>query len=129
MTLPDTTQSCPYSPHLGPVGCLPAPNIFPFAKETFAKGKMFWNPKFSVVPPPQFRVENPFTWTSLLPPPLLWLSMHPLHMLILNTYTSNFTSVIGSLYSNHLFINHPPHPQFCQISTPLYNGSRISLII
>ena len=32
-----------YSPHSGPVGCLPAPNIFPLAKETFAKGKMFWN--------------------------------------------------------------------------------------
>ena len=43
MTHPDTTKSCPYSPHLGPVGCLPAPNIFPLAKETFAKGKMFWN--------------------------------------------------------------------------------------
>ena len=44
MTHPDTTKSYPYSPHLGPVvGCLPAPNIFPLAKETFAKGKMFWN--------------------------------------------------------------------------------------
>ena len=43
MTLTSVTQSCSYSPHLGPVGCLPAPNIFPLAKETFAKGKMFWN--------------------------------------------------------------------------------------
>ena len=43
MKHPDTTQSCPYSPHSGPVGCLPAPNIFPLAKETFAKGKMFGN--------------------------------------------------------------------------------------
>ena len=31
-----------YSPHAGPVGCLPTPNIFPLANE-FAKGKMFWN--------------------------------------------------------------------------------------
>ena len=44
MTLTNTNKSCPYSPHSGPVGCLPAPNIFPLAKETFAKGKMFWNP-------------------------------------------------------------------------------------
>ena len=44
MTQPDGNQSCPYSPQTGPVGCLPAPNIFPLAKETFAKGKMFWNP-------------------------------------------------------------------------------------
>ena len=51
MTHPDTTQSCPYSPHSGPVGCLPAPNIFPLAKETFAKGKMFWNIRYSCVPP------------------------------------------------------------------------------
>ena len=36
---------CPYFPHLGPVGCLPVPNIFPLAKETFAIGKMFWNTK------------------------------------------------------------------------------------
>ena len=36
-------QSCTYSRHSGPVRCLPAPNIFPLAKETFAKGKMFWN--------------------------------------------------------------------------------------
>ena len=43
MTLTGTTQKCPYFPHLGPAGCLPAPNIFPLAKETFAKGKMFWN--------------------------------------------------------------------------------------
>ena len=39
----DPSQKCPYSPHSGPVGCLPAPNIFPLAKETFAKEKMFWN--------------------------------------------------------------------------------------
>ena len=43
MTLSSTTQNCPYSPPSDPVGCLPAPNIFPLAKETFAKGKMFWN--------------------------------------------------------------------------------------
>ena len=43
MTRTNVTQSCPYSPHSGPVGCLPAPNIFPLAKETFANGKMFWN--------------------------------------------------------------------------------------
>ena len=43
MTLPNPTQKCTYSPHSGPVGRLPAPNIFPLAKETFAKGKMFWN--------------------------------------------------------------------------------------
>ena len=43
MTRPSGSQSCIYSPHLGPVGCLPAPNIFPLAKETFAKVKMFWN--------------------------------------------------------------------------------------
>ena len=43
MTHTSVTQKCPYFPHLGPVGCLPAPNIFPLAKETFAKGKMFWN--------------------------------------------------------------------------------------
>ena len=39
------TQKCTYFPHSGPVGCLPVPNIFPLAKETFAKGKMFWNKK------------------------------------------------------------------------------------
>ena len=43
MTLPSVNQSCPYSPQTGPVGCLPAPNIFSLAKETFAKGEMFWN--------------------------------------------------------------------------------------
>ena len=43
MTRPDVNQSCPNSRHSGPVGCLPAPNIFPLAKETYAKGKMFWN--------------------------------------------------------------------------------------
>ena len=43
MTLTSPNKKCPYSPHLGPVGCLSAPNIFPLAKETFAKGKMFWN--------------------------------------------------------------------------------------
>ena len=53
MTLSNATQSCPYSRQTGPVGCLPAPNIFPLAKETFAKGKMFWNPKdyYSCVAP------------------------------------------------------------------------------
>ena len=45
MTLPGTNNKCIYSRHSGPVGCLPAPNIFPLAKETFAKGKMFWNPR------------------------------------------------------------------------------------
>ena len=35
-------QKCPYFPHLGPVGFLPAPNIFHLANE-FAKGKMYWN--------------------------------------------------------------------------------------
>ena len=43
MTQSSPYQSCPYSPHSGPVECLPAPNIFPKAKETFAKGKMVWN--------------------------------------------------------------------------------------
>ena len=43
MTHPSPYQSCPYSRNSGPVGCLPAPIIFPSAKETFAKGKMFWN--------------------------------------------------------------------------------------
>ena len=43
MTRSSGNQSCIYSPHLGPVGCLSAPNIFPLAKETFAKGKMFRN--------------------------------------------------------------------------------------
>ena len=41
MTRSSVNQKCPYFPHLGPVGCLPAPKIFPLAKETFAKGKMF----------------------------------------------------------------------------------------
>ena len=49
MTQTNVTQKCPYSRHSGPVGCLPAPNIFPLAKETFAEGKMFWNPfKFAL---------------------------------------------------------------------------------
>ena len=43
-------KKCPYSPHLGPVGCLPAPNIFPLAKETFAKGKMFLNLMGTIIP-------------------------------------------------------------------------------
>ena len=43
MTQTSTGHKCPYSRHSGPVGCLPAPNIFPLAKETLAKGKMFWN--------------------------------------------------------------------------------------
>ena len=43
MTRPSPTEKCIYSPQSGPEGCLPAPNIFPLAKETFAKGKMFWN--------------------------------------------------------------------------------------
>ena len=42
MTHPGVSKSCPYSRHSGPVGCLPAPNIFHLANE-FAKGKMFWN--------------------------------------------------------------------------------------
>ena len=42
MTHTSTTKSCPYCPHLGVVGCLPAPNIFHLANE-FAKGKMFLN--------------------------------------------------------------------------------------
>ena len=41
MAQTSTNQSCPYFPHLGPVGGMPAPNIFPPANE-FAKGKMFW---------------------------------------------------------------------------------------
>ena len=48
MTLTSTTKSCPYSRQTGPVGCLPAPNIFPLAKETFSKGKMFWNQRLVV---------------------------------------------------------------------------------
>ena len=43
MTETNPNKKCINFPHLGPVGCLPAPNIFPLAKETFAKGKMFWN--------------------------------------------------------------------------------------
>ena len=31
------------TPHSGPIGCQPAPHIFPLAKEDFAKEKMFWN--------------------------------------------------------------------------------------
>ena len=42
MTLSSTYQSCPYSPHSGSVGFLPAPTIFHLANE-FAKGKMFCN--------------------------------------------------------------------------------------
>ena len=42
MTLSDVNKNCPYFPHSGPVGWLPAPNNFHFANE-FAKGKMFWN--------------------------------------------------------------------------------------
>ena len=42
MTQTNVTHKCIYSPHSGPVGCLPAPNIFRLANE-FAKGKMFWN--------------------------------------------------------------------------------------
>ena len=42
MTHSSPYKSCPYFPHSGPVGCLPAPNIFHLANE-FAKGKMFWN--------------------------------------------------------------------------------------
>ena len=43
MTRTDVNKKCIYSPHLGSVGRLPAPNIFPLAKEAFAKGKVFWN--------------------------------------------------------------------------------------
>ena len=43
MTETNPNQKCIYFPHLGPVECLPAPNISPLAKETFAEGKMFWN--------------------------------------------------------------------------------------
>ena len=43
MTQTSTNHKCTYSPRSGPEGCLPAPNIFPLAKETFAEGKMFWN--------------------------------------------------------------------------------------
>ena len=46
MTQTSVNKSCPYFPQLGPVGCLLAPNIFLLAKETFAKGKMFWNHVF-----------------------------------------------------------------------------------
>ena len=42
MTRTDPTQKCTFSPHSGPVGCLPAPNSFHLANE-FAKGKMFCN--------------------------------------------------------------------------------------
>ena len=43
MTPTSLGQKCIYSRHSAPVGWLPAPNIFPLAKENFAKGKMFWN--------------------------------------------------------------------------------------
>ena len=49
MTCPDVNKSCPYSPHSGLVGYLPAPNIFHLANE-FAKGKMFWNKKTKIQP-------------------------------------------------------------------------------
>ena len=42
MTDSNPNQKCIHSPHSGPVGCLPAPNIFHLANE-FAKGKMFCN--------------------------------------------------------------------------------------
>ena len=42
MTHSSVGKSFPYSPHSGPVGCLPAPNIFHLAIE-FIEGKMFWN--------------------------------------------------------------------------------------
>ena len=42
MTRTSHGKKCSYSRHSGPVGCLPAPNIFHLANE-FAKGKMFWN--------------------------------------------------------------------------------------
>ena len=41
MTSSSPTQKCTYSRHSGPAGCLPAPNIFPLEKETFAKAKYF----------------------------------------------------------------------------------------
>ena len=47
MTETNPTQKCIYSRHSGPVGCLPALNIFPLANETFAKGKMFWNWRYT----------------------------------------------------------------------------------
>ena len=49
MTDSTPNQKCSYSPHLGPGGCLPAPNIFHLAYK-FAKGKMFWNKHNSISP-------------------------------------------------------------------------------
>ena len=67
MTEPSTNKSCPYSPHSGPVGCLPAPNIFPLAKETFAKGKMFWN--FHLFVNLQGRIPDQLLSRLILSPP------------------------------------------------------------
>ena len=47
MPLSDVNKNVLIFPHSGSVRCLPAPNIFPLAKETFAKGKMFWNVKYA----------------------------------------------------------------------------------
>ena len=41
MTLTITGKSCPYILYLGAVGCLSAPNIFPFRKMNLLKGKCF----------------------------------------------------------------------------------------
>ena len=59
MSASSVNKSCPYSPQSGPVGYLPAPNIFPLAKETFAKGKMFWNSMPICVPLVEIRPLKP----------------------------------------------------------------------
>ena len=42
MTPTSLIKKSPKTPHLGPCGWLSQPNIFPFSKSIFAKGKMFW---------------------------------------------------------------------------------------
>ena len=58
MTQTNVTQKCPYYAHSGPVGYLPVPNIFPLAKETFAKGKMFRNIIWHILFPNTDMEEN-----------------------------------------------------------------------
>ena len=61
MTQTNTTKKCINTPHSGPEGCLPAPYILPLAKETFAKGKMFWN-RWIVFT--EFQVSIVLTWSE-----------------------------------------------------------------
>ena len=58
MMHPDVNQKCPYFLHSGPVGWLPAPNIFHLANE-FDKRKMFWSAYYKQLK----EVQGP--WVSL----------------------------------------------------------------